>query len=361
MRELALVATMTSAYVARPDATNLVSFPARDSTHWQSASWRDSGAGYGGGRYAMDVNAIWAPSALEGIAMILDALPGAGITPDSLARVLPELRAGTPLGTYVRDRATLQGAVESWWGASRHFIVKLGPAEIRSRVDARLATLPAAERSYWNGVMQASRAGEDSLEFLALSLDGNGRPIQVANTAPATGLFLGHDTRVAAGDSTAASRVLRDVRLFVRNYPVGLFVDRVGPMVVNDAYATPDIWHNFDEDLYHGPRVVWGREVNLFLLGVSGAIEAATTNAGASGVLAASPAGASPEYLRELRGALDRVLAAVEGSGFKSELWSYEFRNGRPEPFRYGTGSDVQLWSTTDLAVQYALSRLGIR
>jgi hypothetical protein len=27
-------------------------------------------------------------------------------------------------------------------------------------------------------------------------------------------------------------------------------------------------------------------------------------------------------------------------------------------PVRYGTGSDVQLWSTTDLAVAFALSRL---
>jgi hypothetical protein len=27
-------------------------------------------------------------------------------------------------------------------------------------------------------------------------------------------------------------------------------------------------------------------------------------------------------------------------------------------PMRYGTASDVQLWSTTDLAVQFALSRL---
>ena len=32
-----------------------------------SSSWRDSRAGYGGGRFAMDVNAIWVPRALEGI------------------------------------------------------------------------------------------------------------------------------------------------------------------------------------------------------------------------------------------------------------------------------------------------------
>ena len=52
------------------------------------------------------------------------------------------------------------------------------------------------------------------------------------------------------------------------------------------------------------------------------------------------------------------VLGAVAESGFRSELWSYEFRGGRPAAVRYGTAGDIQLWSTSDLAVQYALARL---
>ncbi|HEY2026100.1 MAG TPA: hypothetical protein VGG78_03770, partial [Gemmatimonadaceae bacterium] len=144
----------------------------------------------------------------------------------------------------------------------------------------------------------------------------------------------------ATGSSTAS--VLRDVRLFVRPYPVGLLIDRVGPVVANDAYAPPAVWPVFERDQYHGPRVVWGREVNLFLLGVGGML-------------------ASDRYREnapELRDALERVRRAVEGAGFKSELWSYEIRNGRVMAVRYGTGSDVQLWSTSDLAVQFALDGL---
>jgi hypothetical protein len=87
---------------------------------------------------------------------------------------------------------------------------------------------------------------------------------------------------------------------------------------------------------------VWGREVNLFLAGVASRI-AASNDAG---------------YIAELRSALDSVQAAAEASGFQSELWSYEVRDGRAVPVRYGTGSDVQLWSTTDLAVQFLLARL---
>src|SRR6266853_1279478 len=85
MANLALVARRTAPYAREPVATNLVSFPrasdrgSRD--HWISASWRDSGVGYGGGRFALDVNAIWAPHALEGIATILDALKELGLKP----------------------------------------------------------------------------------------------------------------------------------------------------------------------------------------------------------------------------------------------------------------------------------------
>jgi len=59
-------------------------------------------------------------------------------------------------------------------------------------------------------------------------------------------------------------------------------------------------------------------------------------------------------YRRELTNAITQVSAAVDASGFHSELWSYELRNGRVVPVRYGSGSDVQLWSTTDLSVGYA-------
>jgi hypothetical protein len=53
------------------------------------------------------------------------------------------------------------------------------------------------------------------------------------------------------------------------------------------------------------------------------------------------------------------VTSAVEGSGFRSELWSYELRGDRVVAVRYGTGSDVQLWSVSDLAVQFALDRMA--
>jgi hypothetical protein len=93
--------------------------------------------------------------------------------------------------------------------------------------------------------------------------------------------------------------------------------------------------------------VVWGRENNLFLLGAIGRSRQAMPS-GAHG----SPALAA--YEKELSSAIEQVASAVDASGFHSELWSYELRGGRIVPVRYGSGSDVQLWSTTDLAVSYA-------
>ena len=227
------------------------------------------------------------------------------------------------------------------------YYIQLGPDEVRARVAARLAAMPLAEHDYWQRAVAASGADRDSLSFLAVALDASGHPIGVANSDPATRLFLGdHEGGVHATDAAAVPDLLRDVRLFARAYPVGLLVEGVGPAVANDAYAPAPVWHAFERDAYHGPRVVWGREVNLFLLGVSRRI----ADGGADRALA--------PYLPELRASLDRVRSAVQASGFRSELWSYEVQHGRVVPVRYGTGSDVQLWSTSDLAVQFALSRL---
>jgi hypothetical protein len=255
-----------------------------------------------------------------------------------------------PAGDYLRDSRRCDGV--DWWGASRHFLVALPADEVRARVEARLAATPEAERAHWRTVLARTSADRTPLEFLALALDERGRPVGVANSDPATRLFLGESLlRRGAADSAARAAVLRDVRLFARAYPAGLLVDGVGPVVANDAYAARPVWAAFEEDRYHGPRVVWGREVNLFLLGVAHHVRLAGGPSPRDPALAA--------YVRELVDAAARVERAVEASGFHSELWSYDFPGGRLTPVRYGSGADVQLWSTTDLAVRYALRGLA--
>jgi hypothetical protein len=351
LRELTLVADATSPYVKSPRPLNLVSFPKRDSTHWRSASWRDSDAGYAGGRFAMDINAIWVPHALNAVGQILSVLPSLGFGPDTLTVIAPSLGTSA-LGQYVRDSTRLRVAIRVWQGAWRHFLVRVPPSRITRQTAAKLASLPAGERTYWRNVSRRQHAERDSLIFLALSLDTRGRPIPVVNTDPATGLFLESSTAGFRADTDA---VLRAVAPFVRPYPVGLFVEGLGPLVANDTYASPAVWQLF-RDAYHSPRVVWGREVNLFFLGVAGQIAGAYEAGGKLKSQDLAP------YVGKLHDVLEQVLRVVDASGLRhNELWSYRVENGRLLPTRYGTSGDIQLWNTTDLAVQFVLSRLPRR
>jgi hypothetical protein len=243
------------------------------------------------------------------------------------------------LARYLQDSSALTQARTTWQGAIQAFVVRRTPAEVQQQVAARVRAMPAEEQAYWRA-FPPTGAG---LEFLAVALDASGSRIGVANSDPATRLFLDGLMGTASVTGAARDALLRDVSLFARDYPEGLLVPAVGAVVANDAYATPAIWQAFVEDAYHGPKVVWGREINLFLLGVASHLPLLTQDA------------ASAELLRS---AATRVRNAVAASGFRSELWSYAFPNGRPQPVRYGSGGDVQLWSTTDLAVQYVWARL---
>jgi hypothetical protein len=280
----------------------------------------------------MDINVIWVPGALESIRDISAALRRLDVGPRALDSLAPEL-ANTPLGGYLRDPASLDRAIEIWRSARRHFMVTMDPPELQRRLQAKLAWLPSAERRYWQAVIKRQKLlGVVPLSFLALSLDSTGRPIPIPNTDPATELFL--------DDSLSAVDTQTDLAPMLRHFPAGLFVEGLGPLAANDAYASRTTWKRFQADQYHGPRVVWGREVNLLLLGLANRL--------------------MKERNPELQDALRRILDAVHASGLQhNELWSYEIKGNRLLPVRYGTSSDVQLWNTTNLVVQYVLSRLS--
>ncbi|HEV8266212.1 MAG TPA: hypothetical protein VGQ06_14790 [Gemmatimonadales bacterium] len=300
-RNLAYVWRRAEPYAREPVATNLVGFQQDPDGWWHPGSWRDSRVGYAGGRFAFDVNAVWVPAALRAILVIRPSLPSAAALPDS---------------------ATLARAIETWRGAVRHFEVALAPQEVRDRVRAKLGSLPEAEREYWERVLARSGFPADTVRFLAVSLDSAGQPIPVMSTDPGMLLLL---------EDLDPAREAELLRPFVLPYPVGLFVDGLGPLATNDVYASPEVWAMFERDLYHSPRVVWGREVNVLLA-------------------ALARRGRPP--------ALQSILDAVERSGFRhAELWSYRIDRNRLRPVRYGSGSDVQLWSLTDLAVEYLLAQ----
>lgn len=304
MANLDYVAREAAPYTRNPIATNLVAFPRGEDGSCVSSSWRDSRVGYAGGCYAMDVNAIWMPRALESIDSIFGVLHRLGV--DGSRLTAPGLN--------------LPVAIATWQKAARHFEVAIAGDEARRRIDARLNAFPDSVRRYWEGVLRGERI-PDTLRFLALSLDSAGRPIPVLNTDPAMALLVG------SGQIVDSVNYLQAV---LYPYPLGLFVPGLGVLTVNDAYASPQVWRDFEQDAYHSPAVVWGRDVNLLLAGL-------------------------PDTLA--RSVEDAVEASRMGYG---ELWSYTITGDSLRPTRYGVSSDVQLWTLTDLAVQYLLEEKSV-
>jgi len=354
LRNVALVLRFAKPYADRQVATNLVGFQFRDAAGWMPGSWRDSRPGYGNGRFAMDVNAFWVPNALAAAARILAALDGAEVRTDDL--VPRDGGDTTALETCLADPTVLRDAIAAWRGARRHFIVELTPAEIDRRVKASLDALPPVEQHFWSRRLPAA-TDDTALRFLALALYDDGTPVPVVNTDPAISLFLDDYTDgVRDGTlTTDAVGILYDSIL--RPYPVGLFVDGVGPLAANDFYADESAQQGFRDDSYHSPRTIWGRDVNLLAMGLARQVAAAY---GPDGRLT----NASDEfrrYVENLRNALDRVLDAVAASGMQhNEVWSYRVDEAGLYPLRLAVSSDVQLWNLTDLAVRYQLDRLPL-
>jgi hypothetical protein len=301
-KNLAYVMLRAAPYAHDPVATNLVSFKRDPDGYCHPGSWRDSRVGYAGGCFAFDVNVVWVPQALRAIGTI-----------DSAFRALGE--------PGIEHADLIPFGVNAWRGAARHFMVALAPAEVASRVGAKIGSLPPDEANFWSGVLARNGISSDTLRFPAVSLDSAGNPIPVMSTDPAMWLLLQQQ------DAAQESELLRP---FLLPYPVGLFIDGVGLAVANDAYASPQVWDMFAHDLYHSPRVVWGREVNVLLAALA---------------------------TRNRPGAVDSIRRAVARSGLQyAELWSYRFDGGALRAVRYGSSSDVQLWTLTDLAVQYLLN-----
>jgi hypothetical protein len=347
LRNLAYVSRMAESYASDPVAAKLVAFPEReDGKGYFPGSWRDSGVGYAGGRYAMDINVVWVPAALRATGSILASLRELGYDPARLA-VADRAVAGSPLGGFLRAPESLDRDVAAWSGTASHFRVTLAPDEARERVEARLAAMPPEERGYWSAILRRAVLTEP-LTFLALSLDADGRPIPVGTTDVGMRLFVEAPT----GGAPSAGESARDVRPVVLPYPIGLMISGLGPVVANDAYAPPAVWAMYERDRYPSPGVVWGREVNLLLLGLARRIEAATDSAGA-------PRPGREAAVAALGSALREIRDAARASGLRDqELWSYRIEDGRLSPVRYATSTDLQHWNLTDLAVRYELARL---
>lgn len=297
--------------------------------------WRDSNEGLGGGRHPMNVNAVLVPAALRAVVAALDALPGP-VRESSLER-LPG----------ARERAVRLARV--WEGAGRDYTVRLDPAEIRERLARFLeeGPLTPAERAFYSSLpvedvslgafLEGASALEGGLEFPALALDAEGRPVAIMNSDVSFQLFLGNPS---------ARQVEVALRLLELPYPVGLRTG-VGPVVANAACsADPGHWETLGRGAYHG-AVVWSWQSAMLRAGLARLLPRFREQ--------------DPALARRMEAVLADLAASQERAGelAGSELWTFEVSSGdwRATPFGTGTATSgdesnpVQLWSTVQPAL----------
>ncbi|MFQ6114973.1 MAG: hypothetical protein ACE5NG_12985, partial [bacterium] len=118
LRNLLYVSNVSRSYVENPAPENLISFRKLNGHRWHAGSWRDSAVGYANGRYAMDINAIWVPKALESVEKIFEILRELGISMDDLIESAPGIR-DTKLIEYAQKLDVLQQAIKTWRNAVR--------------------------------------------------------------------------------------------------------------------------------------------------------------------------------------------------------------------------------------------------
>lgn len=313
VRNLRWVVERTAAFAADPKPANLVGF--KDAR--MTGQWRDSEEGLGRGRYAYDVNAVFAPAALDAIKRLLES----GL-----------------LDSYITDaqRRTLQqaSAQHDVWlrKAPPLFIVKISAEQARTQVAAYAASVGVDANAPLSAI---EKSASSALEFNALALDAAGKPIPVMHSDDGFALLF---------TSPSAEQLERSLAAIMRPFPAGLLTP-IGLLVANPAFANRETQARFGNDAYHG-TVVWSWQQ-------------AVLAAGLSRQLARSDL---PANLRsQLQSAKSQLWSAIDATSAlrTSELWTWSFANGRYRAEAFGQhnthvdeSNAAQLWSTVFLSFQ---------
>lgn len=317
LRNFRYVVSEAEAFADDPDWHNLVSLKPGANV----GNWRDSEDGLGGGRIPYDVNGVFMPAALFAIARLRDS----GLLEDFLQ----------PADEGIFSRTTTMA--DTWMQhAPPKFTVSITPQAAAAAVQ-RYARRVGVDPAPALAAMQ-----EEPVEFKAVALDGQGRPVPVMNTDEAFALlFL----------QPPGTDVERSVAALMRPFPAGLLT-AVGPVVANPVYAGEDLQPLFGRARYHG-TVIWSWQQAMLAAGMLRQLE--RNDLGESARAA----------LKNAQESLHSAMAAahtVRGS----ELWSWSQEHGsyRIEPFGQRQEDETesnaaQLWSTVYLALP--VSTIGSR
>jgi hypothetical protein len=275
--------------------------------------WRDSNAGLGGGRFPYDVNAVFAPAALEAAGRFF----ASGLLD-------PYLNAADR-GMFSRAESMAQIFRAK---AGTLFDVSVPSVTARKDIADYAAALNISDDAALRSV------GDSAVGFHALALTDDAKPIPVVHSDEGFELLFGHPNPAALRQAVTA---------LMRPFPAGLLTD-VGVVVANPVYATAAIQSQFNKNAYHG-TVIWSWQQAVLAAGLQRQLRRADL---------------PPSLKQLLRAAQTQLWEAIRSAHTmrNSELWSWTFAGGHFHIAAFGANAAdadesnaAQLWSTVFLAI----------
>ncbi|MEO7209143.1 MAG: hypothetical protein ABI356_05125 [Steroidobacteraceae bacterium] len=292
-----------------PRAPNLIALK----PGFDAGQWRDSNDGLGGGRFPYDVNAVFVPAALE-----------------ATSRFFESGLLGPYLDSADREFFSHARAMAGTWRE------KAGPlfdVSVPSATARRDITDYAASLKTTDGTALAS-VDDSAVAFPALALTADDKIIPVIHSDVGFELLFGRPTAAVLNVGVTA---------LMRPFPAGLLTP-IGMLVANPVYAARSIQGKLTRNAYHG-TVVWSWQQAVMAAGLRRQL------------LRQDLSEALKEHLRAAQTELWRGIKNAH-SMRNSELWTWNFANGRFEIAPFGANASdadesnaAQLWSTVYLAI----------
>jgi hypothetical protein len=317
--------------------------------HENVGDWRDSDAGLGWGKYPGGINVELVANALTEIQRVIES----GIYSKHELQAIANGKEFDLVSKVLDSSAFLDEFISKWRDAKDFFRVKLSADEVREKLRDYFEnhSFSGGEKEVILGrVIDDSTTVrdfvynnktpdilKDGIEFFALSLDGECRPVEVMNSDAGFILFTGDPS------SEEIENILKIINL---PFPIGL-TEETGLLTANPVFATDrSLWTTLNRDAYHG-MVVWSWQMALAEKGLERQIYRFHKKSENKLLVRKLY-----DTLRNLNGMKDNV-----GELVNTELWTSAFVNGRMLPKAYGQdesneteSNPVQLWSTVGIS-----------
>ena len=319
---------------------------------FNAGDWRDSDAGLGWGKYPGSINVDFVANSLKAAKSILNS----GLYSEN--DLMREVKHGRfdNLGEVLMNHEILDTSIKKWEQAKKHYKIELTPQQMKEKLKDYIenAPLKKEEKGYIlstkieNGITvkefvygdKTPDILKDGIVFYAVSLDKDGKPVEVMNSDSGFRLFNGNP------DPEEIKHILKTINL---PYPVGL-AQKGGILTASPVYASDkSLWKTLDQNAYHG-RVVWSWQMSLMEKGLCKQIKRFLKDPG------------KKELVKDMFSSLKNLRKMEEFSGelVNSELWTFKVENGKLIPIAYGVeksseteSNPVQLWSTVGISTMF--------